>query len=171
MRSKALFARKPTLRRALDVTGVSLAIAGAAGIAVLAGAPLLVPPLASSATQMLTRPNSPTSRVRHVILAHLIVTSATIALQPLTGDAWWAMGLATGLALGSMYATRSLHPPAASIPVMILLGHTEWLEALLPAIFGPTFLAVFSLFWRRVTATTMERFAGSSKLRDMGDGR
>jgi hypothetical protein len=47
-----------------------------------------------------------------------------------------ALALAVGCSIAAMMATRTVHPPAGSNPVIIFLGHSGWAFLLFPVVSG-----------------------------------
>ncbi|MFB7666013.1 HPP family protein [Kitasatospora sp. NPDC056138] len=126
---------RPTLRdlagRAPAAPGPGALLHATAGsIAVLlllvaAGAllhqPMLIPPLAASATLVHSSPTLPLSQPRSVIGGHFLGALTGFAVLAGLGHSAWAAALAGGLALAVMMITRTPHSPATATAVIVVL--------------------------------------------------
>lgn len=61
---------------------------------------------------------------------------------------WWAMSLSTGVAIMVMVALRVLHPPAAGIPLIIMLDGETWSYPLTPVVIGAILVTVCGALFR-----------------------
>ena len=55
------------------------------------------------------------------------------------------MGLAAGTAIAVMLLTRTVHPPAGSNPVIVMLSRPEWMFLLTPTLIGAAVILVIAL--------------------------
>ena len=69
----------------------------------------------------------------------------------LTGPCWWGMALAAGTAIALMMATRTVHPPAGSNPVIVYLTHPAWSFLLFPTLCGALLVLLVALFYNNLT--------------------
>ncbi|KZL21477.1 HPP family protein [Pseudovibrio axinellae] len=81
-------------------------------------------------------PESPFSQPRNVISGHVLSSTVGLLFLTLFGPHWWALALAAGLAISVMMATRTVHPPAGSNPVIIFLAQPTWDFLLFPTFTG-----------------------------------
>ena len=81
---------------------------------------------------------------------HLGGAAIGIACYHALGDAPWVYGLAQGLALAFMLATRTVHPPAGTNPILMIYVHAGWSALFLPVFVGVLSLALCAALWSRL---------------------
>ncbi len=87
-------------------------------------------------------PEAPFSQPRNIIAGHGLSSFVGLLLLTLFGPTWWSLALAAGLAIALMMATRTVHPPAGSNPVIIFLAQPGWDFLLFPTLTGAVVLVV-----------------------------
>lgn len=83
---------------------------------------------------------SPFAQPRNIIGGHLLSAFMGLLFYTSFGDVWWSMGLAVASAIAVMMLTQTLHPPAGSNPLIIMITKQGW-----DFLLTPTFLAAVSL--------------------------
>jgi HPP family len=71
-------------------------------------------------------PDAPFAQPMNVIGGHVICTVVGLAALHWIGPQPWLLALAVGCSIAAMMATRTVHPPAGSNPVIVFLGHSGW---------------------------------------------
>lgn len=95
-------------------------------------------------------PKSPFSQPRNVILGHFLSTLIGLFFLHFVGDAWWSMSLALATAMAVMIATRTVHPPAGSNPLIVFLLGSNWDYLIFPSLVGSIILVVVALFYNNL---------------------
>lgn len=119
-----------------SATAAGLTIAALTAVGDFTQVAILSAPLGASALLVFGYPDSPLAQPRNVVGGHLI--AAVIALtisQTLPADPI-AYGLALGLSMAAMMITRTLHPPAGSMPLLIAMNHADWWFLVTPVLTG-----------------------------------
>ncbi len=143
--------RAPARAIALAGTGGVLAIALLAWLADRTAASLVLGSFGATCVLIFGFPDVPFSQPRNVVVGHVLSSAIGLATLWLFGPHWWAAGLATGTAIAAMMATRTVHPPAGSNPVIVFLGHPSWWFLLVPTLIGAVLLVVVALVWNNAT--------------------
>lgn len=87
---------------------------------------ILLGSFGASALLIFALPETPLSQPRSVVLGHLSASLIALGCLALFGAQWWAIGVATGLAVGFMMITRTVHPPAGSNAIIVFLSKPSW---------------------------------------------
>jgi CBS-domain-containing membrane protein len=131
--------------------GGALAIAAVARLHGYAGMPWLLGSFGASCVLLFGFPDAPFSKPRNVFGGHLLCTVIGLAFLTGVGPAWWSLSLAFAVALMLMLATRTVHPPAGSNPVIIFLLQPDWHFLLCPILAGLTLLWLVAQAFNRAT--------------------
>lgn len=137
----------PAGQIALAWFGGFFAIATVSYIADTAHAPLLLGSFGASCVLLFGFPESPFSQPRSVIGGHFLSSLTGLVAIALFGATWWSAGLALATAISVMQLTRTVHPPAGSNPVIIMLAHAGWPFLLRPTLFGVLILQTTALLY------------------------
>lgn len=107
--------------------------------------PLLMAPFGASCVLLYAAPDTPLAQPRNVICGHVFSTLVGLCVFNLAGAGAWQMGLAVGLAIAIMQATRTLHAPAGANPLVISLsGGMSWSYVVTPVLVGTILLVLFA---------------------------
>jgi CBS-domain-containing membrane protein len=101
---------------------------------------LLLGSFGASCVLLFGYPDAPFAQPMNVIGGHVICTLIGLAALHWIGPQPWVLALAVGLAIAAMMATRTVHPPAGSNPVIVFLGHSGWNLFLFPVLSGAVIL-------------------------------
>jgi len=116
---------------------------------------LLLGSFAASALIVFAYPDSPFAQPRNVLLGHLIGSACGLACAQWLPGHWWAPALAVGAAIGLMKATRTVHPPACSNPLIVFALHpAPWTFLLYPTLAGAVTILVIALFYHNLRRPT-----------------
>lgn len=123
-----------------------LIVAGLAYVTMHLSYVLLLGTFAASSLLAFAYPDSPFSQPRNTVVGHLLGTTAGLACLHFLGPDWWSAGLAVGLAIALMKATRTVHPPASSNPLIVFAFKPGWGFLLFPTLTGAVLIVVIALF-------------------------
>jgi CBS-domain-containing membrane protein len=138
----------------------SILFAGAGGFALilvltLLGAhleqPLILGSFGATCVLVFGFPELPFSQPRNVLFGHGMSSLIGLGCLEIMGVEPWAMATAVALAIMAMMATKTVHPPAGSNPVIIFLTHPKWSFLLLPTIAGAALIIAFALLYNNAT--------------------
>lgn len=90
-------------------------------LAIWAGSPLIMTSWASSSALIATLRNAPSARPKAAFAGHILSTLAGMLVFTLLGPSLWWIGLAVSLAVVAMWATDTVHPPAAANAAIIFV--------------------------------------------------
>lgn len=135
----------------LATIGVVVAVSALAFVASSTGALFMLGSFGASALLLFVLPEAPLSQPRSVLLGHLLASAIALGCLALFGPEWWAVGLATGTAIGCMMLTRTLHPPAGSNAIIVFLAKPGWLTFLGSTLFGAVLLIAIAFLYHRAT--------------------
>lgn len=144
----------PSFRKsqiAFATVGAVLAVSALAFLATSTSGLLLLGSFGASTLLLFALPEAPLSQPRSVVGGHLIASLIALGCLALFGPAWWSVGLATGLAVGVMMATRTVHPPAGSNAIIVFLAKPAWGLLLFSTLAGTLVLIVVAIIYHRAT--------------------
>ncbi len=131
--------------------GAALAIGTIAGAMVSSGWLLLLGSFGASCVLVFGFPDVPFSQPRNVVLGHCISSAIGLTFVAVLGVHWWVVALSTATAVAVMMATRTVHPPAGSNPVIVFLAQPGWSFLLLPTLLGSVMLVAVALLFHNMT--------------------
>lgn len=135
----------------LATAGAAFAVSSLSYVAMTTRGLLLLGSFGASSLLLFALPEAPLSQPRSVIGGHLLASLIAAACLALFGPQWWAVGLATGLGVGAMMATRTVHPPAGSNAIIVFLAKPSWGFLLLSTLAGAVVLVGIAVFYHRAT--------------------
>ena len=112
---------------------------------------MLLGSFGASALLLFALPEAPLSQPRPVMVGHLAASVIALGCLACFGPQWWAIGLATGLGVGFMMLTRTVHPPAASNAIVVFLAKPTWWTCLGSTLAGTTLLIAIAVIYHRAT--------------------
>lgn len=98
--------------------------------------PLVLGSFGASCVLLFGFPDSPFSQPRNVMGGHLLASLVGLVFLHLLGNAWWNMAPAAGCAIAGMQLTRTVHPPAGSNPLIVMLSGASWKFLITPTLCG-----------------------------------
>lgn len=116
--------------------GGFFAIASVAYLADWSGYPLVLGSFGASCVLIFGFPESPFSQPRNVIGGHFLASLTGLIFITFLGAHPWSMAIALATAIVVMQVTRTVHPPAGSNPIIIMLAHATWPFLLTPTLTG-----------------------------------
>ncbi len=136
----------------LAAVGGVLAIAVVAGLTDAVDKALILGSFGATCVLVFGYPDVPFSQPRHVIGGHFISTLTGLVFLEAFGFHWWTVALAVGGAIAAMMATRTVHPPAGSNPVIVWLGvQPDWEALWFPTLVGALLVTAVALVFNNVT--------------------
>jgi len=121
------------------------AIAAVALLTTASHNPLVLGSFGATCVLVFGFPKVPFSQPRNVIAGHFLSSLIGLVFLNAFGSTWWSMGLAAGTAIAVMLLTRTVHPPAGSNPVIVMMSRPEWMFLLTPTLIGATVILVIAL--------------------------
>lgn len=112
---------------------------------------LLLGSFGASALLLFTMPEAPLSQPRAVIGGHLAASLIALGCLALFGNAWWAVGVATGLGVAFMMVTRTVHPPAGSNAIIVFLAKPAGVLLVSSTLVGAALLVAIAVAYHRIT--------------------
>ena len=76
-----------------------------------------------------------------------------VTSEAVFGSSWWSMALALSSAIAIMHLTRTVHPPAGSNPVIVMLSMPGWRFLLTPTLLGAAILVAVALLFNNSRKT------------------
>ncbi len=73
-----------------------------------------------------------------------------LAFLGLFGSTWWSVALALATAIMVMQATRTVHPPAGSNPVIVMMTQPSWSFLLTPTLIGASILVAVAVLYNNL---------------------
>ncbi len=125
--------------------GAALAIGLTGWLSAASGQPWLMAPFGASCVLAFGLPDSPLAQPRSVIGGHLVASLVGLLVLHSMGSAWWAAGLAVGLALALMQLSRTVHAPAGADPLVLMAGHAGVQALLTPVLAGSLAIVLVAL--------------------------
>jgi len=117
--------------------------------------PLIMAPFGASCVILFALPEAPLAQPKNVVFGHFItalsgmVAAHFLPITPLT------IALATGVGVGLMALTNTVHPPAGANPLVVLLagsaGVPGWSFLLFPVLSGAILLVVIASLYHPFT--------------------
>lgn len=112
---------------------------------------LLLGSFGASSMTVFGFPDLTFSQPRNIIGGHFLSALSGLLLLTVAGPHWWAAGLAVGLAMMLMMLSRTVHPPAASNPVIVFLLQPGWDFLFFPALAGAVLLVAIAVLYNNAT--------------------
>lgn len=135
----------------LSSFGGALAISALAYAAANWNGLMLLGSFGASALLVFTLPEAHLSQPRSVVGGHISASLIALGCLAFFGPQWWAVGLATGTAIGFMMVTRTLHPPAGANAIIVFLAKPKALFLLSSTLMGAASLVVLGIIYHRMT--------------------
>ncbi|MGA0082813.1 MAG: HPP family protein [Candidatus Nanopelagicales bacterium] len=131
----------------LGVLGATIGIIALQFITNVSGVELVAASFGATFVLIFALPDSAVVKPRNIIVGYLISTSIALLVFEFIGNDPFSLGLAFGLSFVLMQITKTLHPPAGSIPLLILFLPPDWKFVLTPILVGVILILVYSKFY------------------------
>ncbi|HSI10304.1 MAG: HPP family protein [Rariglobus sp.] len=136
---------------ALATLGAVVAVSLLAYVSMTTHSLMLLGSFGASALLVFALPEAPLSQPRSVIGGHLLASMIAFGCLALLGPHWWAVGLATGLGVGVMMITRTVHPPAGSNAIIVFLAKPTCGFLVSSTLAGTLILVAVACVYHRMT--------------------
>ncbi len=144
-------ARAPWRQILLAWTGGFLAIAVVAYLADFSNTALVLGSFGATCVLVFGFPDSPFSQPRNIVAGHFISSFVGLCVLTLLGNEWWCVALAVGTAIAFMQITRTVHPPAGSNPVIVMLTEPAWQFLITPTLIGALLLVLVAVVFNNLS--------------------
>jgi CBS-domain-containing membrane protein len=134
----------------LGALGATLGIVLLQVLSETANLALLVAPFGATFVLVFALPESPLVKPRNIIGGYLISTIIGLGFYELLGNNSLSLGLAFGLTFVVMQLTKTLHPPAGSVPILIMFSEIDWTFVLTPILVGVILILLYEKFYKFV---------------------
>jgi CBS-domain-containing membrane protein len=104
----------------------------------------------SSCLLLFAFPDAPFAQPRHVVGGHCLSALIGLLCLGLWGATWWSVALAVSVSVVAMMLTRTVHPPAASNPVIIAMLKPGWSFLLFPTLSGAVIIVLIALIYNNL---------------------
>ncbi len=111
---------------------------------------LLVAPFGATFVLVFALPESPLVKPKNIIGGYLIATVTGLVFYQFLGNNPYSLGLAFGISFVLMQLTKTLHPPAGSIPLLIMFSKPDWSYIITPILVGVILILVYEKFYNFV---------------------
>lgn len=142
----------PSFRKSqivLATLGAIVGVSALAYIAVSTNKLMLLGSFGASALLIFALPEAPLSQPRAVVCGHLFASVIAFLCLLAFGPQWWAIGVATGLAVGAMMYTRTVHPPAGSNAIIVFLSKPTCAYLVSSTLLGTITLVIIGAIYHR----------------------
>lgn len=133
--------------------GGCLAIGVVAYVASVTHASLILGSFGATCVLVFGFPESPFSQPRNIIGGHVLSSLTGLVFLSVLGPQWWSVALAVGTAIALMQLTRTVHPPAGSNPVIVMLTAPTWSFLLTPTLLGASLLVIVAVLFNNLVKT------------------
>ncbi len=134
----------------IGVIGATIGIIALQFITNASGVELVVASFGATFVLIFALPDSPVVKPKNIVGGYLISTSISLLVFEFIGNDPFSLGLAFGLSFVLMQLTKTLHPPAGSIPLLILFVPPDWKFILTPILAGVIFILIYAKFYSYV---------------------
>lgn len=134
----------------LGVLGATIGIIALQFITNASGVELVAASFGATFVLIFALPDSPVVKPKNIVGGYLISTFISLLVFEFIGNDPFSLGLAFGLSFVLMQLTKTLHPPAGSIPLLILFVPPDWKFILTPILAGVIFILIYAKFYSYV---------------------
>ena len=144
-------ARPSLIHIALAWLGSCLAIMAIALLGNYSGYSWVLGSFGASCVLLFGFPEAMFSQPRNLVVGHMLCSLIGLVFLKFIGAEWWSMALAMSTSLAVMLATRTVHPPAGSNPIIIFLTQPDWQFLWFPTLSGVLVLLCLSKLYLKLT--------------------
>ena len=109
----------------------------------------LIPPFGASMVLVMAVHESPLAHPKNILFGHIISAFSGVFVFSVLGSSFISLGLAVGLAIFLMMATKTVHPPAGANPIIAILGAKGIGFILMPVAVGASFIVLFEIIYNK----------------------
>ena len=125
----------------------------------------LIPPFGASMVLVMAVHESPLAHPKNILFGHILSAFAGVLVFSILGSSFISLGLAVGLAIFLMMATKTVHPPAGANPIIAILGAKGISFILMPVAIGASFIVMFAIIYNKVLKRKYFTFKDLKKVR------
>ncbi len=96
-------------------------------------------------------PDVPFSQPRNIVGGHVLSTLCGLVAVEVFGTSFWVAGVGVAAAIAVMMATRTVHPPAGSNPVIVFLATPGWDFLFLPTLIGALLVVAVAVAYNNLS--------------------
>ena len=111
----------------------------------------LIPPFGASMVLVMAVHESPLAHPKNILFGHIISAFSGVFVFSVLGSSFISLGLAVGLAIFLMMATKTVHPPAGANPIIAILGAKGFGFIMIPVAAGAAFIVLFAIIYNQLT--------------------
>lgn len=131
--------------------GAALAVGAMELAADLGETPLALVPFATSIVLVIGMPEGDPAQPRAIVGGHVVSAAVGFLMLLLFGSNEMAAAAAVGVAMVAMRVTRTLHPPAAIDPIIMVLEAMPGSFVLVPVGLGAILLTLYAFVWHNLS--------------------
>ena len=109
----------------------------------------LIPPFGASMVLVMAVHESPLAHPKNILFGHIISAFSGVFVFSVLGSSFISLGLAVGLAIFLMMATKTVHPPAGANPIIAILGAKGMGFIFMPVAVGASFIVLFAIIYNK----------------------
>ena len=110
----------------------------------------LIPPFGASMVLVMAVHESPLAHPKNIFFGHILSALSGVFVFAILGFSFLSVGLAVGLAIFLMMATKTVHPPAGANPIIAVLGAKGIGFILMPVAAGASFIVLFAIVYNKL---------------------
>lgn len=110
----------------------------------------LIPPFGASMVLVMAVHESPLAHPKNILFGHIISAFSGVFVFSVLGSSFISLGLAVGLAIFLMMATKTVHPPAGANPIIAILGAKGVGFLMIPVAAGAAFIVLFAIIYNQL---------------------
>ncbi|MGB7417470.1 MAG: HPP family protein [Thermosynechococcaceae cyanobacterium] len=129
-----------------------MAITATSYLSVETHSPLLMAPFGATSVLIFGVPDSPLAQPRNVIGGNVLGALISLIVLQCLGSSSWAIGIAVSGAIAIMQVTRTLHPPAGAIALVVMMTKPDWTFLLAPAFEGSMIMVLCAVIFNNLAA-------------------
>ncbi|MDA9292647.1 HPP family protein [Gammaproteobacteria bacterium] len=110
----------------------------------------LIPPFGASMVLVMSVHESPLAHPRNILFGHMLSALSGVFVFSILDFSSLSVGLAVGLAIFLMMATKTVHPPAGANPIIAVIGAKGISFVLMPVAVGASFIVLFAIIYNKL---------------------
>jgi CBS-domain-containing membrane protein len=132
----------------------------------LSGIPLLMAPFGASCVLTCAVPESPFAHPKNIICGYTIAALIGFVLLRFVGSSPLSLALGVGFTIAVMMLSKTIHPPAGSLPIIIILGDFDEYFMLFPVFSGALILCMVSFLLNHGVFRRIRKAAASKTCKE-----
>ncbi len=112
--------------------------------------PLLMAPFGATSVLIFGAPDSPLAQPRNVIGGNVLGALVSLILLYFFGASPLVIGMAVSVTIGITQLTRTVHPPAGAVALVVMMTQPDWQFLLRPTFEGSIILVVCAVIFNNL---------------------